>query len=183
VGRGIVLTVDWNRHAYPSPWTAGLYRFSRHPMGVPDAPVAGGGTAKSVVQAYSGTSRAVGTHVNEPYAGLLRGYQTWAFLRGPMLALVLTVGLTGLLRHRHGGALPWTMAVCLLTVPLLTTDFDYRYLLPATPLTCVAAALTFGRRPSPVPVPEPPARYVEAPESEHQIAVARDSGRGLQTRL
>ena len=72
-----------------------------------------------------------------------------------VLALVLAAGLAGFVRRRPGGALPWTMAVCLLTVPLLTTDFDYRYLLPATPLACVAAALTFGRRPGPVPVPAP----------------------------
>jgi hypothetical protein len=143
VGRGIVLTFDWNRHAYPTSWTTGLYRFSAHPMGVPDSPVVGGGTAASVVHAYAGRSS---THVTSPYAGWLRGYQTWAYLRGPLLAVVLAVGIA----RRRGGTLPWAMAVCLLTVPLLTTDFDYRYLLPAAPLACLAAAVTFTSDPKPV---------------------------------
>jgi hypothetical protein len=138
VGHGLGLTFDWNRHPYPSHWTAGLYRFSRRPMRVPDAPVVGGGTGASVVHAYSGTRS--DTHVAEPYAGWLRGYQQQVYLRGPLLAIILATGLAGVIRRRPA-ALPWATAVCLLTVPLLTTDFDYRYVLAAVPPACLAGAL------------------------------------------
>jgi hypothetical protein len=65
------------------------------------------------------------------------------FLRGALLAVILAVGLVGLFRHRTrlDNALMWFIAACLLMVPLLTADFDYRYVLPAVPIACVSAAL------------------------------------------
>jgi hypothetical protein len=41
------------------------------------------------------------------------------------------------------------MAVCLLMVPLLTADFDYRYVLPVIPIACISAALAARRVPRP----------------------------------
>jgi hypothetical protein len=146
VGRGLALTFGWNRLNYPTSWTAGLYRFPDDPATLPAAPNIGG-DGPSLLRAYAGTvpkGRAA-----EPYAGWLREYQRWIHLRGTMLAALLTIGLAAIRRRRPGAALTWSLAAALLLVPLLTTDFDYRYLLPAAPLACAAAALTVSRRASP----------------------------------
>ena len=53
--------------------------------------------------------------------------------------------------------------VALLAVPPITVDFDYRYMLPALPFACFAAAMAWGRRPAETAEePEP----VEAPEAQ-----------------
>ena len=41
--------------------------------------------------------------------------------------------------------LPWACSVALIVVPAATAEFDYRYVLTATPFACLAAALAFGR--------------------------------------
>ncbi|GAB3960699.1 hypothetical protein GCM10029978_010740 [Actinoallomurus acanthiterrae] len=103
-----------------------------------------GGAEPPVVRAYAGGGATGG--VAEPWAGWLRAYQDHVFLRGTVLAAILAAGLCGVVRRRRDGALPWTVAACLLVVPLLTTDFDYRYVFPAVPFACVTASLAMVRR-------------------------------------
>ncbi|MFI7625681.1 hypothetical protein [Microbispora rosea] len=83
-----------------------------------------------------------------PYADLLIAYQYAAYLRGPLLAAVLLLGLTGALRRpRRQAALPWAVAVTLLVAPVAVLDFDHRYVLPVVPVACLAAGLAFARAP------------------------------------
>lgn len=70
---------------------------------------------------------------------LIQTYQRYVFLVGPLLGGMLPAGLAAL--ARRAGALVWTVAVAMIVVPIATVDFDYRYVLPAIPFACLAAAL------------------------------------------
>ncbi|MEV0401630.1 hypothetical protein [Actinoallomurus sp. NPDC050550] len=138
VADGLRLTFGWERRPYPTDYTAALYRFPDDATRMPAAPDLGG-TEPPVVRAYAGGGATGG--IAEPWAGWLRAYQDHVFLRGTVLAAILAVGFAGVLRRGLDGALTWTVACFLLLVPVLTTDFDYRYVLPAVPFACAAAAL------------------------------------------
>jgi hypothetical protein len=49
--------------------------------------------------------------------------------------------------RRLGGeaTMPWVISVALIVAPAATAEFDYRYVLPAVPFGCLAAAMAFGR--------------------------------------
>lgn len=85
--------------------------------------------------------------VVEPYARWIRFYQAHCYLPGPVLGALLAAGLTGMLiqvrQRRVPTVLPWLMSAALLVIPAATAAFDYRYVLPAIPLACLAAALAF----------------------------------------
>ncbi|WP_285565741.1 hypothetical protein [Actinoallomurus iriomotensis] len=147
VGDGLKLTFGWARHDYPKHSVSRLYEFPVDTRTQPGYPLMQGQESAAVV-AYAGPGPTGSIH--GPYAGWLRTYQDWIFVRGPVLAFILLLGLTALRRReRLDAALAWSVAAGLLMVPLLTADFDYRYILPATSSACVAAALATRRtRPS-----------------------------------
>lgn len=153
----LLRTFLWNRPDYPSAHTAGLYRFPYATRPIPHGYSVPGGTIRHDVRAYGNTDgRAT---IVTPWAQLVRGYQRWIYLRGTMFGVILLVGAIGLVRHRRAAGwpvlLPWALATALIVVPPFSTAFDLRYVQPAVPLACLAAALAFqkpGRRAEPYAV-------------------------------
>ncbi len=112
-------------------------------------------------------------------------YQRLVFTYGPLFAVILAMGLGGVLALRRPlrpvreflrprpfplrwqvrgtPMLPWVTAVALLVTPIAVADFDYRYLLPVLPFACAAAGLSFAppRVARPPKQPSPP-DHVEA---------------------
>ena len=150
-----VRTFSWHRSQYPTIGTEARYHFPTKPTArKPNLQVLGGGDRRTVVDEYShGTGR---THIVEPYAGYMRDYQERVSVPGTVLGIVLLAGAAGVVlrRARARTALFWTSSVALLAIPPVTVDFDYRYMLPALPFACFAAAMAWGRR-APAAVPQP----------------------------
>jgi hypothetical protein len=153
-----MLSFYWNRPPHPSAFTAEKYEFSaaERIWVTPNLRTMGGGTLRTDQQAYTGAPSST-TRTYEPFAGIMRAYQRFIYLRGTLLGIILLIGLAaivrswrdgGIRRLRDGGGpalLPWVTAVGLLLVPVATTDFDLRYVVPAVPVACLAAALAFAR--------------------------------------
>ncbi|MGI8328770.1 hypothetical protein ACRYCC_02325 [Actinomadura scrupuli] len=163
IGRDTLRTFEWDRAPYPNRATMEGYRFPARPVPLSAADARFG-------RRYGGASAT--PEVVEPWAGWMRAYQRWFFLRGTMLGAVLLIGLAGILRQwrRWGGEalLPWLTSLALLVIPAATADFDYRYVLPAVPFAVLSAALAWLRPRDPAappgvaPDPEP---ALERPES------------------
>ena len=134
--------------------------------------------ALAAVRAYTGSTAGIGpylghhlgTRLQEPYARLISDYQSVIFLPGPLFALIVAIGLAGILipRRRSGAAvLLWACAAVTVVLPIAEHEYTYRYVLPAVPLACMAAALAWANRPAagdgagpepgPPAAPEPPA--------------------------
>jgi hypothetical protein len=138
VGHDVSLAFHWTPARHPRRVTP-AFGFAKGRWEAPGVPP----SARQALVAYDpGSSGAY--HSVEPYAGFLRGYQYPAYLRGPFLAAILLAGALGL---RRGTLLPWGTAVALLVLPVAVLDFDHRYVLPAVPVACLAAAMAApGRR-------------------------------------
>jgi hypothetical protein len=118
---------------------------------------------------YVGSTKGLGSELGghfaeqlvQPYAHLVRAYQRVIFLPGPILGLVVVIGLGGLLiprRRSAAGALLWFSALLTVVLPIAEHEYNYRYVLPAIPLACMAAAITFrSREPEPATGPSPQA--------------------------
>jgi hypothetical protein len=84
------------------------------------------------------------TRLVQPYAGWIRWYQRFFVLPGPLLALIVLIGLMGMAAawRRLGGRtlFPWVAGVILILTPGLTSDYASRYVVAAVPAFCIAAA-------------------------------------------
>jgi hypothetical protein len=94
--------------------------------------------------AYNG-GRDPSTRMVRPFAGWIRAYQRYVLLPGPLLALVVLTGLTGIAlawRSLGGPALlPWLTGTVLIVTAAATAGYGARYLLASIPAFCIAAAI------------------------------------------
>jgi hypothetical protein len=179
VVHGLIMSVEPTRHDYPGAGTVYYYYFHRHPYAIPGpkqhGPWIAGGYANQDWVAYGHQKAGA---VVEPFAALMIGYQRVFYTWGPLLGIIMLVGLGGRLKVRrprdwrlHGGQrpvywvvrgtsmLPWTVAVIMLVTPIAIADFDYRYLLPVIPFACLAAGLAFAPlRAAAAPAPQEEAK-------------------------
>jgi hypothetical protein len=146
--------VDWHRYPYPSAGTVFYYHFHLKPEVVPGRTWIPGGNALSDVRAYG---RASPSRVIRPVAAAIAGYQRVFYTWGPLFGAIAVIGLAGLIRswRRLGGdgLLPWITAVVLLVAPMALAGFDYRYLMPVLPFSCLAAGLA-AAPPGGAPAPQ-----------------------------
>jgi hypothetical protein len=136
----------WPRSAFPNYATYNEYLFGYHSLNVPGSPIRGHpNTASYYLQGKPAT------RVVEPFAGVMRFYQRYAWLPGTVYGLILLAGLGALAwRWRRGGPgkdalLPWATSLALIVIPAATAEFDYRYVTTAVPFACVALAIAFGQ--------------------------------------
>jgi hypothetical protein len=112
--------------------------------------------AVASIVAYTGSTQGVaqdlgyyfGTRLRPPFAFLMNEYQHLVFLPGPVFALILLTGLAGLVlprRRTAAAALLWVSAAVLMVLPIAEHEYTYRYVLPAVPLACIAAAIAVRR--------------------------------------
>ena len=157
VGHDFALSFAWNRPVHPDAGIVDRYLFSDATTAWVPATMRtpGGGTVASDQAAYdggplNGVNGTAPTRAVQPFASWLVSYQRYVYLPGTLLGVILLGGLvTMIVRRRALGALPWAFAVAILLVPPLVADFDLRYLVPAVPVACLAAALAFAPRPPP----------------------------------
>jgi hypothetical protein len=113
----------------------------------------GDATAHQIYEARKdfGGARYGNTKAVWPWSHLLMTYQRIFYLRGPFLAVIVLLGLAGVISRwrRWGGLglLPWLVGALLIILPPMTAGFSYRYVLAAVPAVCLAAGLAFARRP------------------------------------
>jgi hypothetical protein len=85
------------------------------------------------------------TRLAQPYARWIRSYQRFIIVSGPLLAVIVLIGLMRMAMawRRFGGPtlLPWLTGVTLIVTPAATADFDARYIIASIPAFCIAAAI------------------------------------------
>jgi len=114
--------------------------------------------AVASIRGYTGSAQGVagdlgyayGTRLESPYVFLMNAYQHIVFLPGPVFALILLTGLAGIVLPRRRtavAALLWASAAILMLLPIAEHEYTYRYVLPAVPLACIAAAIAVRKPP------------------------------------
>jgi len=147
VGHDFSLSFYWDRPVHPDAAIVDRYQFADAATAwVPPTLWTPGGGTLAGDQAIYNNGRAAPTRVVQPYASWLVTYQRYVYLPGTLLGVILLAGLAGMVVRRRvrGPGLPWAFAVTILLVPPLVADFDLRYLVPAVPVACLAAALAFA---------------------------------------
>jgi peptidoglycan/LPS O-acetylase OafA/YrhL len=79
----------------------------------------------------------------------MNDYQRVIVFPGPLFALVLVLGLAGIIiprRRTAAAGLLWFSAAISIVLPIAEHEYTYRYVVPAIPLACMAAALAFRTR-------------------------------------
>jgi hypothetical protein len=164
IAHGLILSFEPARRNYPGSGTIYFYYFHRHLVPIPGpakhGPWIKGGYANQDWVTYG---HAKPGEVVEPFAAFMIGYQRVFYTWGPLLGIIMLLGLGGRLkvrrprdwRLRQGqrpvywvargtSMFPWAVAVIMLVTPIAIADFDYRYLLPVLPFACLAAGLAFA---------------------------------------
>ncbi len=136
----------WSRTPYPDAATYDEYLFGSSSVPVPTYATPSIHGYRSY-EAYYVRGNPT-TQVVNPFAAIIRNYQRYVWLPGTIYGLILLMGLAGLVmtwrdRGRYA-LLPWGVSLAMIVVPAATAGFDYRYVLPAVPLACLAAAITAG---------------------------------------
>jgi hypothetical protein len=143
-----VKAFSWRRLPLPSQEVVKQYEFANTPTTLSTWQL-GELTADEAARTYEGGPAE--TQIVEPFAGMMVAYQRWVRTPGPLLAVLLVVGLAGVvmraLRRRIDTLLPFASALALLVVPPATADFDHRYVLMVVPFAVLAAGFTFARSP------------------------------------
>ncbi len=138
---------EWRRYVFPNAATYNEYLFGYRSLPIPSWARGHVGSYNSDVAYYIRGNPL--TNVVEPFAGVIRVWQRYVWLPGSVYGAILAVGLGGMVLawRRLGGeaTLPWVISVALIVEPAATAEFDYRYVLPAVPFACLAAAMAFGR--------------------------------------
>jgi hypothetical protein len=199
-------TFTWNRPAYPSQQFVDRYQFTFATSDWVRSRAEGLRLAREQ-RAYTGGSTAK-TRAVQPLAGFMRDYQRFAYVRGTMLAAVLLLGLAAIARSWSAGGwrrlrgwgghalFPLVAALAMLLVPDATAGFSERYVVPAMPVACLAAALAFARTPrdpaaaqpqpataQPQPAaaqPQPAAAQPEPAAAQPEPATAQPEPAGVQ---
>ena len=161
VAHDFALSFAWNRPVHPDAGIVDRYQFSDAATAWVPATMRtlGGGTVAGDQAAYD-AGRPAPTRAEQPFASWLVSYQRYVYLPGTLLGVILLGGLAAIItrwlirgpggrRPPPGAGLSWTFAVTILLVPAMTADFDLRYLVPAVPAACLAAALAFAPRADP----------------------------------
>ncbi|MFI0351432.1 phospholipid carrier-dependent glycosyltransferase [Actinomadura sp. 9N407] len=146
IGYDFLRVFRWERTVFPDKATYNQYEFGETSSKLPNWRMDNDNTAADEAMAYEqGQAR---TRVVEPFAGIMRFYQDHFYMRGTGVGVLLLIGLAGMgaMWRRLGGMafLPWSLGTGLLLAPAATAEFDYRYVLPAIPLACLAAGMAFS---------------------------------------
>ena len=166
VAHDFALSFSWDRPVHPDAGIVDRYQFADAATAWVPATMRtpGGGTVAADQAAYDSRppDKPAPTRAVQPYASWLVSYQRFAYLPGTLLGVILLGGLAGMVVRRRaaGAGLPWAFAVTIVLVPPMVTDFDLRYLVPAVPAACLAAALAFAPRAGP---PESQRRWTTSP--------------------